>query len=196
MKPPKAGQRELPEEGAHNAVCIQVIDLGTQESRFNDVIKNVRKILVGFELPDLENEDGGPTIVSLQMSFTDSPKGNLMKTMKQWLGVKTGDFDMDDCLGKAAIITITHNTTDKGTFANITNVGQVTKGHKVRKPQSGLVSLYIDESFDAEVFEALPEWIRTKIASSPEYEDFGVPAKPSKASANKSAGKPVGKGKK
>lgn len=178
MNIPKAGKRELPEAGAHNGVCVQLIDLGTQQVTFQGNIKNVRKLLMGFELVDIENEDGSPTLVSNQFTFSDSTKGNLFKTLKQWQAVKhIENFDMDDCLGKPAIVTIVHNESDKGTFANISNIGALTKGTKVRKPQSGLVSLYLDDSFDHEVFEALPEWIRTKIASSPEYET-DVPAKP------------------
>lgn len=189
MKPPKGPQRELPEEGAHNGVCVQLIDLGTQPSGNPDWPAK-RKILVGFELPDIENEDGGATIVSQQFGFSSSNRGNLSKTLKQWQAVKNLDaFDMDDCLGKPAAITIIHNETDKGVFANISNIGALPKGTKVRKAQTALVSLYLDETFEQEVYEALPEWIRVKIASSPEYEEVMANVKPKKAPAKPAAGK-------
>jgi hypothetical protein len=67
------------------------------------------------------------------------------------------------------MVTIEHKETDAGTFANITNVGMVPKGTKLRKYTEPLKSLYLDESFDQEVYDALPDFLKEKIAGSPEY---------------------------
>jgi len=182
-KIPKGAQRELPEEGTHNAVCVQVIDLGTQKNA-NPEWGDKRKVLLGFELVDVQDEEH-TALVSKQYTFSDSQKGNLMKDLKKWLNIKSGDLDMDDCLGKQALVSIEHKETDRGTFANISNISSVPKGTKMRKPQSVTRSLYLDETFDADVYEELPEWIRLKIATSPEYEEVAAP----KPAAKKAKGK-------
>ena len=174
---PKGGKaRELPTEDSHFANCVQVIDLGTQDG---GQWGPKRKVQLAFEIADEETSDGGALVVYRQYTFTDSQKGALMRDLKAWLKLSSGEgFDMEDCLGKPALIGVEHNETDKGTFANVTSVSAVPKGSKVRKPTEEIKSLFLDDNFDREVFESLPEFLQNKIADSPEYEEYGVDAKP------------------
>ena len=175
---PKGSARELAPEGVHNAVCIQVIDLGTQPS---EQWGDKRKVQLAFELVEERTTDDKAIVAYRQYTFSASPKGNLMKDLKAWLGAKSvsGEMDMDDLLGKAASVTIEHNETEKGTFANITNLGGLAKGAKVKKHTEPLRSLYLDESFDADTFEALPDFLKEKIMVTKEYEEHGAPPKKS-----------------
>lgn len=170
--PSGSKERELPSEGSQNAICIQVIDLGTQPSgEWGDK----RKVQLAFECVDEQTSDDRAMVVYKPYTFTDSEKGNLMKDLKGW-GVKAaGDFDMDELLNKPAILTIEHAQTDRGTFANIANIAGLPKGMKVRKATEPVRSLYLDENFDEDTFNALPEWLRNKIASSPEYAECMKP---------------------
>lgn len=170
-KIPQGSTRELAPEGVHNAVCVQVIDLGTQEVRdFKDKnkINKVRKVQLAFQLVEEETSEGNAVVVYRQYTFTNSPKSNLMKDLKAWLAVKDAEFEMDNCLGKPVSVTIEHAETEKGTFANVTNLAGVAKGVKVKKASEPLRSLYLEE-FDEEVFNELPEYLRLKIADTDEY---------------------------
>lgn len=188
---PKSSSRELAPEGNHNAVCVQVIDLGTQSS---EQWGDKRKVQLAFELTDEKTSDGKAMVVYRQYTFSASPKGNLMKDLKAWIGKEaTGDIDMDILLGRGAAVTVEHNETERGTFANITNIAALMKGMKPKKPTEPLRSLYLDESFDSDAFDALPDFLKEKIMVTKEYEEYGTPAKPAKKSSAKA---PAKKGKK
>lgn len=174
-KPPKA-KRELAPEGVHKAVCVHVIDLGTQEFTIKGKQTSARKVSVGFELLGKKNGFGEPLVVAQRYTFSNSKKSNLMKDLKGWLGIKDPDFDLDGLKDKPAQVTITHS--EDGEYANITNVGGVPKGTKFPKPTNKFVSLYLDETFDKDVFDDLPDYFKEKIASSPEYDEVAGPAKP------------------
>jgi hypothetical protein len=84
----KSSQREriLAPEGVHNARCIQVIDLGTQESK---QWGSKRKVQLAFELVDesaVFNEEKGEENFVLYRTYTLSlaPKASLTKDIKIW----------------------------------------------------------------------------------------------------------------
>ena len=192
MKPPKSNvKRELPEEGTHSIRCTEVIDFGTQPGsvQFPDP---KRKCQVGFQLVDEQTSSGKAMMVYKQYTFSASNKGNLMKDCTAWLGAKAmADFDMDALLNKDGIATIGITETAGGEFANVTNISAVPKGVKVRKATEPIRSLYLDkDEFDQDIFDALPEWMRNKIAASPEYaEIIAAKSKPAKKSGAKVAAK-------
>jgi len=127
-------------------------------------------------------------VVYRQYTFTSSPKGSLMKDLRAAFGVKDTDIEMDDLLGRACMVTVEHKETDAGTFANVVAVGMLPKGTKAKKATEELKSLYLDETFDQEVFDSLPDFLREKIASSSEYEEVMTPRLKKKVKSN---GKPT-----
>jgi hypothetical protein len=169
---PKIAPRELAPEGAHSAAVVQIIDLGTQESR--DYGPR-HKLQIAYELVEEKTTEGAAMVVYRQYTFTSSPKGTLMKDLRAAFGVKDQDIEMDDLLGKPCMVTVEWAETDAGTFANVAAVSMVPKGTKVKKPTEELKSLYLDETFDQEVFDSLPDFLREKIAASKEYEEVMTP---------------------
>jgi len=165
-KIPSGSKRQLAPEGTHNAVCVQVIDLGTQPSeKWGDK----RKVQLAFQLVDEETNEGKAIVVYKRYTFSNSPKSNLMIDLKAWQGVKGGDFEMDNCLAKPCLVTIEHSETEGGTYDNITNISGVPKGTKVKKHTEPLKSLYLDDEFDKDVFESMPDFLQAKIVATPEY---------------------------
>ncbi len=173
-KPPKS-KRVLAPEGVHKAVCVHVIDLGTQTFTFKGKEQSARKVSVGFELLGKKNSFGEALVVAQKYTFSNSKKSNLMKDLKAWLGIKDPDFDLDGLANKPAQVTITHS--DDGEYANITNVGGVPKGTKFPKAENTFTSLYLDDTFEQDVFDDLPDYFKEKIASSPEYDEVSGPKK-------------------
>ena len=98
-----------------------------------------------------------------------------MEDFRLAFGIKDTDIEMDDLLGKACMVTVEHKETDAGIFANVVNVGQLPKGTKAKKATEELKSLDLDETFDQEIFDSLPDFLREKIASSAEYESVMSP---------------------
>ena len=169
---PKISPRELAPEGAHSAAVVQIIDLGTQDS---GEYGPKHRMQIAYELVDEKTSEGVAMVVYRQYTFTSSPKGSLMKDLRAAFGIKDTDIEMDDLLGKACMVTVEHKETDAGTFANVVAVGMLPKGVKAKKATEELKSLYLDDSFDAETFDSLPDFLRDKIAGSPEYEALMTP---------------------
>lgn len=163
---PKSAPRELCPEGAHVSALVNIIDLGTQDG---GEFGPRHKIQLAYEAVDEKTTDGKAMVVYKQYTFSSSQKSTLMKDLRAAWGIKDGDVEMDDQLGKYCMITIEHKETDSGTFANITNVGMLPKGTKTRKYTEKLKSLYLDETFDQETYDSLPDFLKEKIAGSPEY---------------------------
>ncbi len=169
---PKNKSRELTPEGAHVASLCQIIDLGTQDG---GEYGPRHKIQLAYEVLGMKTSTGEAYVSYRQYTYSPSPKGNLMKDLKSGFNVKDADVEMDDLLGRTCLITIEHADTDAGTFANVTNVGQVPRGTKIPKAVEELKSLYLDDSFDQEVYDSLPDFLKEKIASSPEYAEVMTP---------------------
>lgn len=191
-KIPQGKQRELPEEGTHNAICVQVIDMGTQKVTYEGKEKSLRQIQLAFQLVDEQTSEGEAMVVYKKFTFSGHSKSALMIALKAWLSVKDPEYDMENVLGKPALITIAVSTNDKGSFANISNIGGVPKGTKVTKASEPFRSLFLnDGEFDEETFKVLPEYLKLKIADSPEYAEVIKPkSKPVKGQVS---AKPAGK---
>lgn len=177
MKIPKS-KGEMCPEGVHKAVCVYVVDMGTQEPS-NPKFSAARKVRVGFELQGIRKKSGDPFLLFQSYTFSSNPKANLMKDLKAWLGIKDKDVDMDELLGKGAMVTVSHS--EDGQYANVTNITGLPKGVKLAKPETKPYSLYLDETFDADVYNELPDSFKERIAASPEYDEVaGAPSKPKK----------------
>lgn len=194
MEIPKGKERELPSEDTHNAVLVQILDIGTQPSS-NPKFKPSRRVLLGYEVIGQKTEEGDAFVVFKNYNFTDNPSSNLMKDLKAGFGLKGPKVDIDHALAKPCMITIEHNETDQGTFANISNVSGLPKGLKPGKHTTPLKTLYLDPKlFDQATFDSLGDKLKAKIAGSAEYAE--AVAAGMKKGAKKAAPAKAAKGKK
>lgn len=149
--------------GLHNAICINVIDLGMQAGQFG--VKP--KILLAWELPDCPMDDGRPYVISRQFGATLSKQGNLRPIVDAWRGKsltaeEARSFDMSKLLGRPCKLLIQHSTSDDGrTFANIQAALKPEAGQPTTA-QNELV-FYDQDAPDPIAKSKLPEWIRTVI---------------------------------
>jgi len=158
--------------GVHIALCTRIVDIGTQFSeRFGN---SQRKIMFTWEVPDdtvlIEGEEK-PKFISKEYTLSLNEKAKLRADLESWRGKKFTDselngFDLVNVLGKACQIQVLHN--DKG-YANISSIMSLPKGMQAPAPVGE--NIYFDLSADSclSIMEKLPEWVRDKIKSSPEY---------------------------
>jgi hypothetical protein len=163
--------------GSYVANCIRVIDLGTQTSNYKGTQTSKRKLLITWEVPDVQMEDkyGDPAPATISSQFTASlhQKAVLRLTLESWRGrTFTADelkgFDLANVLGKACLLSVVHNETDGGTFANVAAVVSLPKGMPAPQVHHPLVNFDLD-NFEPKVFADLGEKLREKIGNSPEY---------------------------
>lgn len=169
--PKSNGTREAAPEGTYPAILVGFYDMGTQVTTYQGNEREVRQCQFKWEFPELKTKDGKAICEYSKYTYSDSPKGNLMKDLKSWKNIKDGNVDPDTLLGQPALVTVTHSDKPDGSgvWVNL-SVGGVPKGMKVKKPTEPIQSLYLDEGFDEEVFNSLPQWMQEKIASTKEYE--------------------------
>lgn len=180
----KAGKGYQPApKGTHEARCVSIIDMGTQPGS-KQFPEPKRKIRFGFELLGKETPDGKSFVAYREMALsnwippatTKSGKKNtqqpsaLMQMLKAWMDVDDREYEIDNVLGEYAKVTVIHTTSSNGkVYDNVDEVTELPKKPKV-KGKEPLVSFYMDEApLDMEAFESLPDWLQTKIASSPEF---------------------------
>lgn len=127
-------------EGLHQAVCIDVIDLGLVKTEWGEKQKCRLLFQIG-----LFNEDGTETLnpdtdpparfqVRRDFGLSLSEKSLLRPFLESWRGRKftkeeLAGFDLDKLLGVNCQLQIIHNITDAGkTYANIQAVVPVGRG--------------------------------------------------------------------
>ena len=111
-------QRELIPAGNYIARCYQMIEIGTVEEIIIGEKKTLRKVRIGWELPDelrVFNPEKGeqPCVISQEFTLSMNEKANLRKMLASWRGKDfTEDearcFDISKLLGVPCMLNIIH----------------------------------------------------------------------------------------
>ncbi len=167
--------------GTFAARCYQIIDLGHQTTSFEGEVKVVPQVRITWELSELM-ADGRPFSISREYTATFGPKGNLRKMLEAWRGrpftqEELGGFSLENVLGAPCLIGVVHKPSKDGTkvYANVNSVMALPKGMTCPDAVNPAVKFDIG-TFDEEVFNKLPDWLRSKILMSKEMEENGTPA--------------------
>lgn len=169
--------------GAWQAVCIAVVDLGTQKNPlFN---KEIYKVLIMWEFPEHriniakegEPDNFMPMVISKIYRLSLHQKANLRQDLEAWRQKPFSEeelqgFNLSKLLEVNANIQVVHVTkkTNSGekTYANINAIMGLMKNQSKLKPDHDPVMYEID-SGDM-VPENIPNWIDNLIRVSPEYQ--------------------------
>lgn len=164
------GNYEQPEAGTYNALCIGLIDLGTQEGSYKGAPTFARKVLLQFELDEKTKAGVNFTISNFYTASTSS-KAILRKDLESWRGTPfTEDeikgFDLTTILAKPCMITV--GMSEKGK-AIVSAVGKQMKGLPTIKTDHGYTSFSLD-NYEEAVFNMIPEGLQNIIKKSPEWQ--------------------------
>src|SRR5262249_42051954 len=110
-------------------------------------------------------------------NLTSNERGSLRQDIESWFGralssTEIGNLDLTEALlGRTATIGIMQNMRQDGQpRAAITSVMLPPKGKPVTaQTLSDPIIFGLDGEFDRRAFEALPQWLQTIVARSPEY---------------------------
>ena len=162
------------EAGTYMAVCVVVADLGEQ---YSEKFKTYSpKIQLAFEIPSRRITVGGedkPCWIMEEYTASTNAKSNFCKMVTSWRGraftdEEAAEYDASQLLGKSCMISVTLDETPNGSYNNIASVVGLPEGVDAVKPESDLI-LFDWDSFTEEGFNALPEWLKTKLKRSNEY---------------------------
>lgn len=121
-------------------------------------------------------EENGPQpfLVSKDYTLSFNDKATLKKDLESWRGKpftpeELFQFDERKVVGAPCMLTIIHREKEGKKFANISNITKLLKG-SVCPDQINPSLVYNTKDGDSELYKSLPEWIRNKIAKSPEFQ--------------------------
>lgn len=177
MSKPSSSQGTVVEEGSYVMTFRTVADIGTQTMKkfgSEDEEEEKKQLILVTELPEESTKDK-PVTLSSWVTNSVGKKATLAKILKA-AGLDN-DCDLDDLLGKSVLGTVEH--TDSGR-AKITGWAPLKKGQKAPKGFLQSSSVYLDETFDNEAFEGMPEFIQNAIIKSPEFEKIDAKRKKKK----------------
>lgn len=176
-------------EGAHAAVCTQIVDLGKQETSYG--MKD--QLRISWEIAEMM-ENGQPFAVSQFYTLSLNEKAKLRKDLESWRGRKfskeeLAGFDLEKLLGKPCLLNIVHNQVERmgedRVYANIASISPMPKGMTPPEPVGPLLC-YSRDDRRRDVLEALPEWLGDKVTTG-----MGRLDAEARATAAPSAGKPA-----
>lgn len=162
--------------------------MGTQKGEFEGKVRMNRKIRIGFELPDEKavfSEEHGeqPFLVDMTLNLSSSEKSNFVKTMTAWFGkAPEPTFDIEELLGKAGMVNVSHKKVGNKTYANITSVTPVPKSllKTIGDPENKPTYWSVENGKDA-AYDKLPDFLKAMALASQEWNTEG----PDDAAASK-----------
>jgi len=161
-------------QGAHIAVCNQIIDLGEQTSEWEGNVKILPKCYVRFEVPSQRHtwtdkdkiEHEGPMIIGKTYTVGLGEKYTMRMHFEGWRGkafteAEKKGFEIRQMLGQACQLSVTHKPKPggSGTYAKIDAIMALPEGVVAPEPENDLF-YYDSESGN---YDDLPKWAKEKI---------------------------------
>ncbi len=112
-------------DGVHNAVLVDVVDLGMCDTQFGPK----HKLTLVWQVEE-KMESGKPFLVSKRYGASLHKRSTLRKDLKSWRGrdftdEEAKEFELDDLVGVNAQLVIEHNEHEGTIYANVI---AITKG--------------------------------------------------------------------
>lgn len=157
--------------GLYPAVCVGVVDLGSQHSvKFN---KSADQILITWEIiGETVDVNGEAKPRWLSRTFTKSldPKSSLNKALTAWLGIPINtetELSLRDLIGTGCQLQVdTYTGKDEQERNAVSVVVSYPKGMAVPAPVSETVAFDMDDPDADEVLPKLSEWVQERIKGS------------------------------
>ena len=178
----KGGDYDPVPAGTHHGICIGLIDLGYQHNQTFG--KWQPKVAIMWELPRVRIEIDGedlPRVISRIFTNSLNEKAALFQILTSWRGrgftpAELDAFDLRAVLGANCLLSITHETRNNKTYANVTAVSSLMAGSTKLQPATIPFSYDIDN--DGTIPESVPEWMKEMIGRSREHTDAPIDPPP------------------
>lgn len=131
-------------EGTHQAVCVDVIDLGWVENEWQGKVRYLHMIRFVWEI-DEETEDGKRMLVySRRFNLTLGKNAALRQFLEAWRGKKFTEeelrgWDVEKVLGANCQLSVVHTEKDGTTYANVSAILPLGKKQQKMEPSGSYV---------------------------------------------------------
>lgn len=175
--------------GMHLARCYRIVDLGTQQSEYMGVTKNLPKLMMQWEVhseDDLGNplvtSKGEPMTISKNYTVSLSENSTLRKDLISWRGrdftpEELKGFELGNVLGHWAMISVSRSVGNNGKeYTNINTINPVPANIKKQGlPEAyNSTQMFVLNDPDMSIWETLSDGLKTKIEKSPEWQSRQV----------------------
>lgn len=167
--------------GTHEAICIGVIDLGTQLEEYQGTKSERRKVVLQWELPTCIMESGKPFVVSKFYTAGLGDTYTLRQHLEAWRAKpftkeELSGFESKNILGKPCLLSIIHNEAGK---ARVTGVMACPKGMTLPPIANPTVYFSMEkDDFRLDVYDAIGKGLQEIIRKSPEWAELQGVDKP------------------
>lgn len=173
--------------GYYDAVCYSIIDIGTQETEYQDVKDEKNQVVIIWEIPAYrikKDKDGNninkPYVISNFYNMSMHPKAKLRKDIEKLLGRKLSieelkdSFDLPMLIGKNCKLVLRHDEKPDGSIkVKIDSVLPMQHQGTVIEIENNAVIFDIDsikdKNFAGIDSKNIPEWICKFIYKSKEW---------------------------
>lgn len=164
------GEGKLCPVGTHDAMCVQIVDLGIIGGQWGD--KYWFKMV--FEIEDEEDKEN-PYLIAYRIPFSLHPKSNFRKMLVKW---RTRDFTETETseylanpdllftrlLGKGCMVSVIENSKGDKIYHNVSDILNL-KQARWFEPKTELVYFTVEDDFpvnkdNQETLRKLPEWVQ------------------------------------
>lgn len=138
-------------EGVFSAVCVDVVDGGVKDSGFKNKDgspKMVHKVRIVWQV-NRRMETGKRFMVNCwynnSLGIYQGKRSNLLKALETWRGreyteseladMEASGWELDSVVGKHCLLQVIHNTTPKGTYANVSTIMPLPDGMEAIQPE-------------------------------------------------------------
>jgi hypothetical protein len=180
-------KRDLIPADNHVAICVKMIEIGTTTENVMGTVKHLHKVRIGWELPNEtkvfdEAKGAQPLVIDKEYTLSLADKANLRKDLKSWRGrdfteEELKNFDISNLLGAPCMLNIVHTPSKKDAsvfYEDISSISKMPKG-SIKPEQHNPNYLLSYEDWDEEKFQALPDFIKNKMITTPEYHQLRNP---------------------
>ena len=122
--------------GTHNAVCVDVVDLGMQQTSFGEK----HRCRFVWEIDELRPEHGDRFLVFATMNVSLHESSTMGKLLRSWRGrdftaEEMKGFDVENVVGAPCMLSVVHNEgTNGNTYANVNSATPLPRGLAPLKP--------------------------------------------------------------
>lgn len=118
--------------GVHQAVCVDVVDMGLLKVTWNGQEKTQHKVRLVWQIEELM-DDGKPFMVQKRYTASLHEKSKLRPDLESWRGRaftedELKEFNLENLLGANCLLNVAHVQKDGKTYANVTAVMPLKKG--------------------------------------------------------------------
>lgn len=164
--------KELLPAGAYIATLYSVVQLGTMNGEYKGQPTKKNKIRLTWELPEEMREFDGeqkPMVVGKTYTASIYEQAKLRPIVEGILGeIDEDTFAIEKLVGKPCMVQLAPAEYLGNEYMDVVSCTQLPKSVPVAKQINPSVYLDYQEGWDEAVYEALPNWMKEKMADSEE----------------------------